>query len=70
MTGRGAFSPRQPAAVDGEDVAVDIVRSRGGEEHRGAAALGTVMLAISFVMLLAINLLQTWGRRRLVAVGR
>jgi ABC-type sulfate transport system permease component len=23
-----------------------------------------VMLAISFVMLLAINLLQTWGRRR------
>jgi sulfate transport system permease protein len=38
--------------------------------YRGAAALGTVMLAISFVMLLAINLLQTWGRRRLVAVGR
>ena len=36
-------------------------------DYRGAAALGIVMLAISFVMLLAINLLQAWGRRRLVA---
>lgn len=33
-------------------------------DYRGAAALGVVMLAISFVMLLAINLLQAWGRRR------
>ncbi len=33
-------------------------------DYKGAAALGTVMLAISFVMLLAINLLQARGRRR------
>jgi len=33
-------------------------------DYKGAAALGTVMLFISFVMLLAINLLQAWGRRR------
>src|SRR5678815_5874928 len=30
-------------------------------DYAGAAALGFVMLAISFVMLLAINLLQVWG---------
>jgi sulfate/thiosulfate transport system permease protein len=39
-------------------------------DYHGAAALGFVMLVISFVMLLTINLLQTWGRRRLVATGR
>jgi sulfate transport system permease protein len=33
-------------------------------DYQGAAALGLVMLVISFVMLLAINLLQAWGRRR------
>ena len=32
----------------------------------GAAALGFVMLVISFLGLLAINLLQSWGRRRMV----
>ena len=32
-------------------------------DYGGAAALGLVMLVISFVMLLAINLLQAWGRR-------
>jgi len=36
-------------------------------DYAGAAALGVVMLAISFVMLLAINLLQLWGRKRLVS---
>jgi sulfate transport system permease protein len=36
-------------------------------DYAGAAALGVVMLAISFAMLLAINLLQLWGRKRLVA---
>jgi sulfate transport system permease protein len=35
-------------------------------DYAGAAALGVVMLAISFVMLLAINLLQVWGRRRMM----
>lgn len=33
-------------------------------DYRGAAALGVVMLAMSFVVLLTLNLLQTWGRRR------
>ena len=36
-------------------------------DYAAAAALGCVMLVISFVMLLTINLLQSWGRRRLVA---
>ena len=39
-------------------------------DYAGAAALGFIMLTMSFVMLLSINLLQTWGRRRLVAAGR
>jgi sulfate transport system permease protein len=38
--------------------------------YKGAAALGTVMLVISFTMLFAINLLQAWGRRRTVRSGR
>jgi sulfate/thiosulfate transport system permease protein len=39
-------------------------------DYKGAAALGTVMLVISFTMLLAINLLQAWGRRRHVRTTR
>jgi len=39
-------------------------------EYAGAAALGFIMLVMSFVMLLSINLLQAWGRRRVVAAGR
>jgi sulfate/thiosulfate transport system permease protein len=39
-------------------------------DYRGAAALGFVMLVISFAVLLTINLLQTWGRRRIVATAR
>jgi len=35
-------------------------------DYRGAAALGFVMLAVSFSILLTLNLLQAWGRRRLV----
>jgi sulfate/thiosulfate transport system permease protein len=38
--------------------------------YREAAALGFIMLVFSFGMLLSINLLQTWGRRRLVRAGR
>ena len=34
-------------------------------DYAGATAIATIMLAISFVLLLAINLLQTWTRRRL-----
>ena len=33
-------------------------------DYNGAAALGFVMLAMSFLMLLSINLVQAWGRRR------
>jgi sulfate/thiosulfate transport system permease protein len=33
-------------------------------DYRGAAALGVVMLAVSFALLFAINLLQAWARRR------
>jgi sulfate transport system permease protein len=32
-------------------------------DYAGAAAIGVVMLGISFLLLLAINLLQRWGRR-------
>lgn len=32
-------------------------------DYRGATAVATVMLAISFVMLLVINALQSWSRR-------
>src|SRR5512138_2593123 len=39
-------------------------------DYAGAAALGFAMLVLSFVMLLSINLLQTWGRRRHVVAGR
>jgi sulfate transport system permease protein len=34
-------------------------------DYDGAAALGFFMLAMSFVMLFAINLVQGWGQRRL-----
>ena len=39
-------------------------------DYAGAAALGFMMLVLSFIMLLSINLLQTWGRRRQVVAGR
>ncbi len=38
-------------------------------DYRGAAALGAMMLVISFVVLLTINLIHSWGRRRLVATA-
>ncbi len=33
-------------------------------DYNGATAIATIMLAISFVMFLAINLIQVWARRR------
>ncbi|HUN24867.1 MAG TPA: sulfate ABC transporter permease subunit CysT [Steroidobacteraceae bacterium] len=39
-------------------------------DYRGAAALGSVMLVMSFVVLLTINLIHAWGRRRLIAAAR
>ena len=37
-------------------------------DYLGAAALGFTMLVFSFATLLSINLVQTWGRRRLTVV--
>jgi sulfate transport system permease protein len=37
-------------------------------DYAGATALAVVMLVISFIMLLIINLLQWWGRRRSAAI--
>lgn len=39
-------------------------------DYNGAAALGFIMLVMSFVMLFAINLVQAWGRRRQTRAGR
>ncbi|HEX9207421.1 MAG TPA: sulfate ABC transporter permease subunit CysT [Steroidobacteraceae bacterium] len=39
-------------------------------DYGGAAALGFVMLLASFLMLLTINLVQGWSRRRVVGAGR
>jgi sulfate transport system permease protein len=39
-------------------------------DYAGAAALGFIMLVMSFVMLLSINLVQAWGRRRHIVAGR
>ena len=39
-------------------------------EYAGAAAIGFIMLVMSFAMLLSINVLQAWGRRRVVAANR
>jgi sulfate transport system permease protein len=47
-----------------------IVNRLGEADDAGAAALGLVMLIISFVILLTINVLQTWGRRRYLSAGR
>jgi len=33
-------------------------------DYNGAAALGFMMLLVSFLMLFAINLVQSWSRRR------
>jgi sulfate transport system permease protein len=38
-------------------------------DYNGAAALGFVMLLASFIMLLTINLVQGWSRRRHVGAG-
>ncbi len=39
-------------------------------DYDGAAALGFIMLVMSFVMLFAINFVQAWGRRRQTRGGR
>jgi sulfate/thiosulfate transport system permease protein len=39
-------------------------------DYNGAAALGFIMLVVSFVMLFTINFAQGWSRRRLTGSGR
>ncbi|MGC3981101.1 MAG: sulfate ABC transporter permease subunit CysT [Steroidobacteraceae bacterium] len=46
-----------------------IVQKLEQFKYVDAAALGCIMLAVSFVMLLSINLLQAWSRRR-ITVGK
>jgi sulfate transport system permease protein len=41
-----------------------IVIKLNENDYAGAAAIGVIMLAASFVMLLALNLLQAWSARR------
>jgi len=45
-----------------------IVAKRDSDDLAGAASIAVVMLAASFLMLLAINLLQRWSRRRFAEV--
>ena len=49
-----------------EIVALQIITKLDQYDYKGAAALGTVMLLVSFVLLLVINLLQRWASRRSV----
>jgi sulfate/thiosulfate transport system permease protein len=39
-------------------------------DYHGAAALGAVMLIASFIVLLTINLIHAWGRRRIAGAAR
>jgi sulfate transport system permease protein len=36
-------------------------------DYGGATAIGTIMLIAAFAMLLVINLVQSWSRRRMAA---
>jgi sulfate transport system permease protein len=47
-----------------EIVPVLIVAQLDQFDYQGATAIGTLMLGVSFLLLLAINLLQAWVRRR------
>ena len=40
MVSSRKFSAGQPAAVDGQNDAMDVVRGRRCQEHRGAAEIG------------------------------
>ena len=44
------------------DVKRGLQRVPGGD-YAGATAIASVMLGISFLMLLVVNLLQKWSRR-------
>ena len=62
------FSLPASADEDGDHPLLIVIRLEEFN-YQAAAALGFVTLVISFLMLLSINLLQAWGRRRMVAAG-
>ena len=47
-----------------EIVPLLIVAQLDQFDYQGATAIGTLMLGVSFLLLLTINLLQEWVRRR------
>jgi len=47
-----------------EIVPVLIVQELDQFDYQGATAIGVLMLGVSFLLLLAINLLQAWVRKR------
>jgi sulfate/thiosulfate transport system permease protein len=47
-----------------EIVPLLIVAQLDQFDYQGATAIGTLMLGVSFLLLLAVNLLQSWVRRR------
>jgi len=46
-----------------------VIKLEESASYAPAAVIATVMLALAFVLLLFINLLQAWGRRRFGSVG-
>ena len=56
--------PTQVPAVIAEIAPVLIVIKLEEFNYPGATAIAVIMLAIAFLMLLAINLTQAWSRRR------
>ena len=59
----GDLHRRQHAYVS-EIAPLLIITKLEQYDYAGATAIAAIMLAISFVALLAINLLQAWSRRR------
>ena len=60
----GHLHRRQPAQRLRDRAAADRHQARGVRLCRRATAIAAIMLVISFVMLLVINLIQAWSRRR------
>ena len=63
---RGRITPKEPEPRGKTRITIRLDEY----DYHGAAALGCVMLSISFLGLWAINFLQNWGRRRFTATGR
>lgn len=57
----GDLHGRQPCYVS-QIAPLLIVIKLEGSNHAGATAIATIMLALSFLMLRVINLVQAWSR--------